>query len=235
MAVLNFLNGEMQAFDDSGDPLVGGKVYFYANRSAEFKDTYTDSKLVYKNTNPVTLNANGRATVWLSGIYRVRMEDAAGTLIYSEDDINTTSSSSLSGGALVSFLFDINVASSTPTAIPFGIEYYDTNAIHESTNNTRLTVPAGVSRVRLSANIEWLDVNTTGIRQISVTKGGAAYGGNTIDSKEAQGNLGQGGLNTMGPIIEVTGGNYFEVVFLQTSGVAVTVNSGSTFSMEIVK
>lgn len=92
MAKLNFLGGKVQILDGSGDPLSGGKVYFYEPGTSTAKDTYTDSSLGTANANPVILDSAGRATIWLSGDYKVTVHTSADVLVYTEDNINPTTS-----------------------------------------------------------------------------------------------------------------------------------------------
>jgi hypothetical protein len=47
------------------------------------------------------------------------------------------------------------VADSTDVVVPWNAVVYDTDAFWSAGNPTRLTVPAGVSKVRLKGNIDW--------------------------------------------------------------------------------
>lgn len=85
---LNFLGGSFQGFDDQGNVLALGKVYFYEPGSSTPKDTYTDSTLATANANPVVLNTNGRAAVWLNGNYKVILKDANDNTIDNQNNIN---------------------------------------------------------------------------------------------------------------------------------------------------
>jgi hypothetical protein len=58
-------DGRFKAFDNAGDPLVGGKLYTYASGTTTDKATYTSSGLATPNTNPITLDSRGEAQVWL--------------------------------------------------------------------------------------------------------------------------------------------------------------------------
>ena len=83
-----FFGGDVQLFDNNGDPLAGGKVTFYEPGTTTEKDVYTDSTLVTAHANPVILDANGRKAIWLNGDYKVKVEDSLDNLIYDEDNIN---------------------------------------------------------------------------------------------------------------------------------------------------
>lgn len=54
-----------QWFDDVGNPLAFGKLYFYQAGTLIPKTTYSNAALTVANTNPVVLDATGRANVWL--------------------------------------------------------------------------------------------------------------------------------------------------------------------------
>ena len=62
-----------QFFDGEGNPLSGGKLYFYESGSTStLKDTFSDFTEATPNTNPVILDADGRAgDVFGTGSYRV--------------------------------------------------------------------------------------------------------------------------------------------------------------------
>lgn len=52
-------------FDANGNPLAGGKLYTYQAGTTTPQATYTDSTAATPNANPVVLDANGEANVWL--------------------------------------------------------------------------------------------------------------------------------------------------------------------------
>lgn len=93
MAKLNFTSGKFGgAIGDDGNPIALGKLYFYEPGTTTNKDTYTTSDLSVPNANPVILDANGRATIWLNGNYKVKLTDSADVTIYTEDNINPVAS-----------------------------------------------------------------------------------------------------------------------------------------------
>lgn len=80
-------NAQQQFLDANGAPLSGGSVYFYEPGTTTPKNTYQDSGLTVLNSNPVVLNAAGRATIWGNGSYRQVLYDQFGNLIW---DANTS-------------------------------------------------------------------------------------------------------------------------------------------------
>lgn len=82
-------NVSFQCFDLDGKPLAGGKVYTYSAGTTTSKATYTTMAGTVANPNPVILDQNGKAKIFLGdGAYRMRILDSNDALI---DDINQIS------------------------------------------------------------------------------------------------------------------------------------------------
>lgn len=88
------------AWDSSGNPLAGGKLYTYVAGTTTPKATYTDSGLGTPNANPVILNSRGEASVWLSGAYQLVLKDASDVTIYSQDNVTDALTNSTISGTL---------------------------------------------------------------------------------------------------------------------------------------
>lgn len=84
-----FPNVKLQFFDDNGDPLAGGKLYSYIAGTTTPLATYSDNE-VTPNTNPVILDADGRADVWLasSSVYKFRLDDSNDVTLWTVDNIS---------------------------------------------------------------------------------------------------------------------------------------------------
>lgn len=78
-------NAKQQFLDISGNPLVGGSVYFYQSGTLIPKDTFQDAAQTTLNTNPVILDSRGQATIYGSGSYRQILQDSAGNTIWDGD------------------------------------------------------------------------------------------------------------------------------------------------------
>ena len=80
-----------QFFDNSGTrtPLAGGIIYFYAAGTTTPKAVYGDSGETVVLGTSVTLDAAGRAKIWLDGYYYCELYDALGNLIWTEDDVSS--------------------------------------------------------------------------------------------------------------------------------------------------
>lgn len=59
-------NPKFRAFDSNGDPLAGGKLHTYSAGTTTPRATYTTRAGSVANANPVVLDANGEADVWLA-------------------------------------------------------------------------------------------------------------------------------------------------------------------------
>jgi hypothetical protein len=119
-------NGKQQYFDDNGDPLAAGKLWTMQPGPGVTtpKNTWSDAGETSLNTNPIILNARGEAQVFWNGAYNVRLETAAGGLIYTVESITTAYSDTVlradlastavgKGAALVGYLPGVTGAVAT--------------------------------------------------------------------------------------------------------------------------
>lgn len=93
-----YVSPRFQAIDGSGNPLVGGKLYTYANTTTTPQATYQDAAGNTANTNPIILDARGEAVIFLTEnrTYTFVLKDQNDALIWSQDSIGgseTTQSS----------------------------------------------------------------------------------------------------------------------------------------------
>lgn len=79
------------ARDASGNPLALGKVFTYEPGTSTLKATYNDEDKTGANANPVILDANGTANIYLDGIYKVVVKDANDVEIYTVDPVTDAS------------------------------------------------------------------------------------------------------------------------------------------------
>ncbi|GEM_PF-1953119 len=77
----------VQFFDDDGEPLAGGLLYSYAAGTTTPKATYTTAAGDVENSNPVVLDAYGRAVIFISGAYKFVLQDADGVTIETTDNV----------------------------------------------------------------------------------------------------------------------------------------------------
>lgn len=75
-------------FDSNGDPLAGGKLYSYAAGTSTPQTTYANSVETVPNANPVILDANGEATIFMgSSAYKFVLKDSTDTTLWTVDGV----------------------------------------------------------------------------------------------------------------------------------------------------
>lgn len=93
---------KFKAWDNNGNPLVGGKLFTYAAGTTTPIATYTDALQSGTNTNPVILNARGEANVYLlpNVGYKFLLQDSLGNTIpgWPVDNIVNAQLTTLYGG-----------------------------------------------------------------------------------------------------------------------------------------
>lgn len=148
-------------------------------------------------------------------------------------------------GALVynSSAFTMAV-SGTWTNITWSAESYDTAGFHDTGSNTeRLTVPAGVTKIRLLGNAEFSALNTTGTRGIRFYKNGTGVAAGTSEVLlPAISTANAFSMYLATPILPVTSGDYFTMQYWQNStltngtlGANATDGSKTYFAIEVLE
>lgn len=155
MAVnLSFIGGAgWQFFDDSGNPLTGGKVYTYAAGTTTPLATYTSRDGNTPNTNPIILDAAGRTPeqIWSTEgvLYKYVIQTANNVLIRVWDNI---------GGSVVASNLGQDLASTTDnTKGDALIGFRQSNALGFLTGSVGRTVNA-----KLQESVSVKDFGATG-------------------------------------------------------------------------
>jgi hypothetical protein len=119
---------KLQFFGTDGLPLVGGKLYTYAAGTTTPLASYTDHTGTTENTNPVILDSNGEADVWLPDTtsYKYVLKDADDVLMYTVDYVAVPVTTN-------SFASPPVIGSGTPNAATFTTLNVTGAAIFEST------------------------------------------------------------------------------------------------------
>lgn len=160
---------KFREMDDTGQPLVGGMLYTaqpgtVAGPGQSFpKPTYTDSTGATSNSNPVYLDASGRADVWLDGLYSMALYAADGTLVYSADNVGLSTSVMFSGASTVMQVFadasdaiyNAEILAANDDNAPM---YYEIFKIDDSANAVSISpssgTVAGLSELQLTTKGE---------------------------------------------------------------------------------
>jgi hypothetical protein len=129
-------------------------------------------------------------------------------------------------GAYVVKTTSQTLSNDTQTLISFDNEVSDTDGYHDNTtNNNRLTVPAGLGGVYAVTGTINFDPSATGVRYVIVRKNGNIFFYAVLN------NAG-GGAETMfqtTQIIPLAAGDYVELMGIQTSGGNLTIKGGQTY------
>ena len=81
-----------QYFDSNGDPLAGGKLFFYETGTNTLATTYTSDGATVENANPVILSADGRQPeIFFSGYLKCVLTDSNDVQIEERDPVGTIS------------------------------------------------------------------------------------------------------------------------------------------------
>jgi hypothetical protein len=93
-----------QFFDDAGNPLIEGLLYFYATGTNTPLDTFADVNLSIPNTNPLELTAAGRCpnAYGYNQLYRVILKSSADVQIMQRDNVGALNGD----GALTPWIYD---------------------------------------------------------------------------------------------------------------------------------
>jgi hypothetical protein len=140
-------------------------------------------------------------------------------------------------GALVYNSGAQSAPDSLTTNVVFDSEAYDTDDIHSTVSNTeRLTVPAGVTKVKVSALVTW-GTDPNGYRSADIWKNGAPFTGRGYDIRNAvSAGIKTTSNNPISAVVDASGGDFFYLRALQTSGSSLDISPTSTwFAMEVIE
>lgn len=89
-----------QQFDNDGDPLAGGLLYFFQSGTTTPQSAFQDVALTIPHPNPIELDAGGRVPAFYlaDGSIKIRLADAAGVTILTSDGLLVIGPSSGGGG-----------------------------------------------------------------------------------------------------------------------------------------
>lgn len=145
-------------------------------------------------------------------------------------------------GTLVYNNTNQSIPTNTSTYLSFNSEIYDTSSIHDTvTNNSRLTVPAGVTKVKLSAKAYWEAPGLTNfLVSVYIRKNGNNYPGMAAVAGPASGAISTVTIQqAFSSVVNVNPGDYFEVLVVHGYGSNINVSnydgSSTWFAMEIIE
>ena len=133
------------------------------------------------------------------------------------------SGSTFVGCSVYKVTTDQTLSNDTDTVITFNAEEFDTNAFHDnSTNNSRITIPAGKGGKYLIISTISFAANSTGIRSIYFKLNNTT---NIILSTQYATTSSSTYRGTASGIYDLTAGDYIECIAAQNSGGNLNVNA----------
>lgn len=241
---------KLQFFGTDGLPLVGGKLYTYAAGTTTPLATYTDHNGVTENTNPVILDSNGEADVWLpeTTSYKYVLKDSNDVTLYTVDYVAVPVTTN-------SFASPPAIGTGTPNSATFTTLNVTGAAIFESTADFTEAVTfdstvdiAGKLTLDATSSLK-LNVGTTAQRPASPVDGDIRYNSDTLKyegySGSAWGQLGGGATGGGSDTIFILNGQTVTTDYTipsgsnagtfgpvsVASGVTVTVSTGSVWTI----
>ena len=126
-----------------------------------------------------------------------------------------------------------SIANNTMTTLTWEQAIYDSNNLFSFATPTRITIPTGVSKVRLSGSVWWGSVNV-GNRHLRIMKNGAGFLGYGYVLSPA---ITASPNQVFTAVVDVSQGDYFELEVSQNSGGSLLVDSADItwFNLEVVE
>lgn len=239
---------KLQFFGTDGLPLVGGKLYTYAAGTTTPLASYTDHTGVTANTNPVILDSNGQANVWLpeTTSYKYVLKTSADVTLYTVDYVSVPVTTN-------SFASPPAIGTGTPNSATFTTLNVTGAAIFEDTANftdpvtfdstVGIAGATGIAgKLTLSATSALkLNAGTTAQRPASPVDGDIRYNSDTAKyegySGSAWGQLGGGATGGGADTIFVLNGQTVTVDYTIPTGFnassvgPITISDGITVTL----
>lgn len=136
-------------------------------------------------------------------------------------------------GALIVSNATQAISASTHTAIAFGSAVRDSDSFFNIATPSRITIPAGVRKVKLSGNITTATASTSIYTQLRIYKNGSSTGDGLGINNTAGGN--PICRQVQSAIIDVSPGDYFELFIWSSSAVTIQTSIKAWFQVEVVE
>ena len=139
-------------------------------------------------------------------------------------------------GAKLQLSADQSLANGTNQVISWATADYDTLSFFNPAQPTRLTVPNGVSWVRLTGSQVYATSCGGTMRQLIITKNGTWFSGDPVINTPPTCSGTTTDISGFSPVTPVVPGDYFEVSAFQNTGSALNLrwSTGTWFSIEVV-
>lgn len=161
MAV-SMIGPKFYAWDRNGKPLAFGKLYTYQARTNVPKETYQSEDQVVANTNPVILNGEGYANIYLDGSYKMVLKDDKDNEIWSSDPVTSAKAEEWSNCLSATYINQTIV-----TVDGNHVSSYEVNRTVRVDNNTSVFSYSTVKSSSYGGGVTTIELNspvvTTGV------------------------------------------------------------------------
>ncbi len=125
----NLVQAFIQKFTDpNGEPLSGGKIYSYQAGTSTPLATYTDQSQTTQNANPIILDDEGKASIWVgSAAYKFVLKDSNDVTLDTVDNVSFIAP----GAIITSMLANDSVTTQKIVDAAVTTDKIDTGAITE--------------------------------------------------------------------------------------------------------
>ena len=125
---------------------------------------------------------------------------------------------------------DQSINNVTTTTITWDLEHYDTNTFHDnSTNNSRITIPAGYAgKYLIQVTLNW-NSNSTSYREARIRLNGSTL----LAYSPIQAASSGGVANTLNVVKSLSVADYIEIQGEQASGGALSISGGNAYSAQV--
>ncbi len=143
--IQKFLNAD-------GEPLAGGKLYTYQAGTSTPLETFVDQTEATPNTNPIILDANGEARIWIGAdAYKFVLTDEDDVVLWTEDNISHISTGSVTADKIgTGAVTEIKLATSAVTADKIGPNAVTTAKIQAGAVTTAKIADSGVTTAKIA-------------------------------------------------------------------------------------
>ncbi|WP_439598004.1 hypothetical protein [Falsiroseomonas sp.] len=132
-------------------------------------------------------------------------------------------------GALLALTSATTIANATETAVPWPAPIYDDLGLWSGVSPTRLTIPAGISRVRVSCQTTW-DNQESGDRKVRILRNSIGEGdGLPAMRLPSAGAADVTVLNAGGGIVQVSPGDYLQMMVFHDRGANLDLRATNTW------
>lgn len=160
---------KFRAHTSTGIALSGGKLYTYASGTVTPKATYSDQDLTTPNLNPVILDTDGEAVVWLDGEYYLVLHDENDVEVWTMDDVigsGFINNSITSSVAELNILTGVTVTAAELnnldglTATAAELNYNDITTVGESEDYKAVTQGNGTIKIGTTGGDQTINIES---------------------------------------------------------------------------